>query len=239
MRNIRYVRMRLLFILGVIFITSAVLLLNINVTTRQGVDYKVQIIKIPLYLKILNFFDRHYNYKRLAKEITSAAVTEEKRVMKIFEWSHANIRRVPEGFPVIDDHVWHTIIRGYGAADQVSDVFTTLCNYAGIEAFFFFLKTKDPLTKELPFSIVKITGKWRIFDPYHGVYFKDKQGGLIDLDGIRAKNKWSVYPKDRNPGIDYAGYLNNLPPIKEPGLSKPSIQSPLKRLFFELKKLKQ
>ena len=56
--------------------------------------------------------------------------------MEIFIWTCENIRKQPDGLPVIDDHVWHIIIRGYGEPDQSSDVFTTLCNYAGIRAFY-------------------------------------------------------------------------------------------------------
>ena len=47
---------------------------------------------------------------------------QKKKTLKIFIWTHKNIRKAPEGLPVIDDHVWHTIIRGYGINDQSSDV---------------------------------------------------------------------------------------------------------------------
>ena len=111
-------------------------MLNFTVTTQKGVNFKVQTIKIPLYLKALDFFDRHYNYKLITKRIIRDAQNEQDKAMKILEWTYKNIKRQPKELPVIDDHVWHIIVRGYGLNDQFSDVFTTLCNYAGMDAFF-------------------------------------------------------------------------------------------------------
>ena len=36
-------------------LTGIFILLNLSVTTRQGIDYKLNSIKIPLYLKTLDF----------------------------------------------------------------------------------------------------------------------------------------------------------------------------------------
>jgi hypothetical protein len=48
--------------IAIAFILS-ICILNISVTTRQGVNYQVREIKFPLYLKILDFVDRHYKQK--------------------------------------------------------------------------------------------------------------------------------------------------------------------------------
>ena len=115
----------------VLLLVSLVFLLNVQVTTRQGINYKVTSIKIPLYLKLLDFFDRHYNYISLVSRITHGCINKETKILALFNWCYANIKDQPETLPVVDDHVWHIIIRGYGAGEQSSDVFTTLCNYAG------------------------------------------------------------------------------------------------------------
>ncbi len=128
-----------------IIIIGITTLININVTTEQCINYRCHSIRIPLYLKVLDFFDRHYHYKQLVREIIKNEKTDEGRVIKIFTWTYGNIRKVPSGFPVIDDHVWHIIIRGYGANDQFQDVFSTLCNYAGLEANFYYLFNNDLL----------------------------------------------------------------------------------------------
>lgn len=218
----------------IILLIGLFVFLNINVTTQQGINYRWQTIRIPLYLKILDFFDRHYNYKELVKRIVKDAKTDEERVLKIFEWTHANIKKVPNGFPTIDDHVWHIIVRGYGADDQSSDVFTTLCNYVGIDAFFSWVYTRDK-SQRIPLSFVKIEKKWFIFDPYHGIYFKDKKGGLADINILKSNN-WTPEGNKEHLDIDYAIYFDNLPLIKDAGLKRANIQSPLNRLIFEIKR---
>jgi len=221
-------------LLVVLAIIAIGFILNVNVTTKQCINYQCYTRKLPLYLKILDFFDRYYNYKRLVKIITKDVVTEQDRVMKIFEWTCENIKKVPEGLPVIDDHVWHIIIRGYGVSDQSSDVFTTLCNYAGIDAFFTWVMTPD-CSKKIPLSFVKIKDKWYVFDPYNGVYFTDNKGSLSDIEVIKS-GKYSVQRRTGAIKINYSGYISNLPSIKNLGLQRANIQSPMNRFLFEIKK---
>lgn len=214
-------------------LTGIFILLNLSVTTRQGIDYKLSSIKIPLYLKTLDFFDRYYNFKELVKRIVENTDSDEEKVMKIFIWTYNNIKKAPQGLPIIDDHIWYTIVRGYGVQDQFQDIFTTLCNIAGIDAFFSEIYTEDK-SRAIIISFVKIHRKWYVLDAYRGVYFKDKQGRLAD---VGSKNEWLIAALDVQPDIDYAPYLNNLPTIKDIGLSRSSTQSPLNRLLFEIKKI--
>ncbi len=213
-------------------------ILNINVTTQQGINYEVQTIEIPLYLKVLDFFDRHYNYKWMAERIIGDSRTEREKVFKIFEWTYKTIKKNPEGYPIIDDHVWHIIVRGYGVGDQFSDVFTALCNYAGIDAFFDSPYSADRSSR-IPLSFVKISEVWTIFDPYRGVYFKSKEGSLASIEEI-IKGNWLAesIDKDKNKEIDinYAIYFKNLSPIKEIELQRSNVQSPINRLKYEIKK---
>lgn len=212
--------------------------LNIKVTTRQGVNYKIRTIRIPLYLKILDFLDRHYNYAQLVRSITDGSKSGEERVMRIFRWTYENIKMAPEGMPVIDDHVWYIIVRGYGKAEQSSDVFTTLCNYSGLDAFYYWV-SGHAHTDKIVLSFVKMNTGWIILDIYHGVYFKNKKGGLADIVQIKSGN----YTIENIPGVgaldfDYKDYFANLPDIKDMGSSRGGIQSPPKRFIFEMKKWK-
>lgn len=170
---------------GGIVIVAVLGILNIKVTTRQGIDYDVRTISIPLYLKVIDFVDRHYNYGQLVRRIIGGTQEEEKKVMRIFSWTYSNIKKQPGELPVIDDHVWHIIVRGYGVADQFQDVFTTLCNFAGVEAFFMPVQERGG-TKKVPLSFVKVNGKWRVFDVYRGSYFKNRAGALADIEELRA-----------------------------------------------------
>lgn len=213
------------------------IILNIDVTTRKGINYEVQTIRIPLYLKLLNFFDRHYNYKLLINRIVKDVNGDQEIVMRLFKWTFENIRKVPEGFPIIDDHVWHIIIRGYGANDQSSDVFATLSNYAGVDAFFTWVYTKDR-TRRIPLSFVRIEGRWGVFDPYNGIYFKNNKNMLAEINDIK-KGNWKlrhISGSIVNDKFDYQKYFDNLPNIENVVLKRSQIQSPWKRFLFELKK---
>ncbi|MDO8525731.1 MAG: hypothetical protein Q7S07_04510 [Candidatus Omnitrophota bacterium] len=213
-----------------------IFLLNVEVTSLQGVNYKIREIRMPLYFKILDFFDRHYNYKLLTRRIIGDTGTDEEKVFKILNWTYANVRKVPPGFPVIDDHVWHIIVRGYGVDNQSNDVFTTLCNYAGLEAFFQEIFTRDR-RESTTLSFVRVSGRWHVFDSYHRVYFKNRSGAPADLDEIRRGDRQVVFAD--TPGRDYGVFLDNIPDIKKAGLTRATIQSPVNRFLFELKKTRQ
>lgn len=211
-------------------------ILNIKVTTSQGINYQVSTIEIPLYLKLLDFLDRNYNYKWTVKKIIGNSKEEKDNVLKILKWTHENIKKTPQGYPIIDDHVWHIIVRGYGEDDQLSDVFATLCNFAGMDAFFSWISTEDNSSR-IPLSFVNMNGKWSVLDPYRGIYFRNKKGNLADIEDI-LNGDWIEENIDnhRESDISYVDYLRNLSPVRKVGLKRANIQSPLNRLKYEIKK---
>lgn len=222
-----------LFFLGLFFI------LNIKATTRQGVNYKVETLKIPLYLKILDFYDRHYNYLWLVSRITTDKLEQRDKVMALFKWTHENIQQQPREWRIVDDHVWHIIVRGYGTGDQFSDVFTTLCNYVNTDAFFFRLGNKDR-TSRITFAFVKIAGKWRLFEPRAGVCFINKEGDFASIEEI-AKGNWFAVGINDSGKIrpDYAEFfseISTINPEEYHRFSRANIQSPLNRFIYGLKK---
>lgn len=210
---------------------------NINVSSRKGVDSQLYTIRMPLYLKVLDFLDRHFNYQLLVNSIITDKQSDEARVLSVFEWTHNNIKKMPEGLPVVDDHVWHIIIRGYGQSDQSCDVFTTLCNYAGIKAFYLLLNLPDS-KKRVPLAFVLLSRKWYVFDPYNGVYFINSEGDLVDLEFMKSKKDWQMKLLNQSvhKHIDYETCLENIPELSNSVLYRANIQSPLNRLRFELKK---
>jgi len=223
----------IIFIVAVVTLLGLFFVLNIEVTTKQGVNYVLRPVKIPLYLKVLNFFDRHYNYAELAKRIVKDVESDREKVFKIFYWVKENIKEQPDNLPVIDDHVWHIIVRGYGVPDQYSDVFTTLCNYVGVDAFFLWVFTKDKKEK-MPLSFVKLDNEWRVFDPYNQIYFNNKEGDLISITDIRSGETWVAESSSGSVDVHYRIYLDNIPLIKDIGLRRANVQSPLNRLRFEI-----
>jgi hypothetical protein len=228
---------KLVLIFLLILIIAAGAALNVKVITRQGVNYHVSEIELPLYLKVLNFFDRHLNYKWLVYRVTGDLKTEEEKVFRLFEWIHKTIQPQPKSLPVMDDHVWNVYVRGYGISDNFHDLFTTLCNYTGVDAFFVGVKNED-LSKSIYLSFVRVDKDWVIFDPHRGAYFLNKIGEWATVEEI-TKLDWRMEKIGQSEITDsyYRSYLENLPTIGERGLGRASIQSPVNRLWFSIQEI--
>ena len=85
-------RRKLIILSATLLLTLATgAILNIKVYTSQGINYRVSNIELPLYLKMLNFFDRHFNYMWLAKHVTQNLDTKQEKVFKLFQWTHETI----------------------------------------------------------------------------------------------------------------------------------------------------
>lgn len=208
--------------------------LNITVTTRKGINYEVHTNEMPLYLKIIDFVDRHYNYKVLAKKIIKDETNEKAGALKILKWTYTNIKRNPLGLPVVDDHVWHIIVRGYGVDDQFQDVFATLCNYAGINAFYETLKIEHAAKKSLAF--VEVKGKWTVFDAYNGVYFVKSNGEIATINDL-MNGDWKPESISGGDVLDYQEYIKRIGTIN-PNIwyyKRSTIQSPIRRFIYWLK----
>lgn len=232
------IRLITVFLILAVVLTVA---LNYEVSTKQGFDTEMRIIRIPLYLKALDFFDRYFNYKVLSARITKGVAGDEEKAMALLAWTHENIKKNPQSLPVIDDHAWHIIVRGYGLDDQFQDVFTTLCNHAGLNAFFYSLPTAEDPKRKKPLSFVMLNGEWAVFDAYKGVYFRAKGGKerrtFATVSQIAAGD-WEVSPLDGgDTSWDYAPYFKNILSIdyRDWGISRPAIQSPFRRFIYFLK----
>ena len=217
-----------------ILFLSVSTLLNMKVTTGQGINFKVSRIELPLYLKLLNFYDRHFNYKWLTRKITGHLKTKEEKIFRLFQWTHETIRQQPDDLPIMDDHVWNVYVRGYGMSDNFHDLFTTLCNYAGADGFFLPIYIEN-FTKKIYLSFISIERGWVVFDPYHGIYFEDKTGSWATTSAIKKQN-WKtakLKPSDISESY-YKPYLEVLPEIKKIGFKRANTQSPFNRLQLQL-----
>jgi hypothetical protein len=225
-----------------IFIISFLLLLllamitvfNMKAITRQGINYHVTEIEIPLYLKVLNFFNRHFNYMWLTKRITKNLETKEEKVFRLFQWTYETIQSQPKSLPVMDDHVWNIYVRGYGVSDNFHDLFTTLCNYTGVDASFIRLDRKNS-EQRLGISVIQLEKGRVLFDPYRGSYFFNEKGEWATVEDINKQN-WKLKKLGNTEISDsfYKPYFDNLPIIGEMGLGRANTQSPFNRLFMAI-----
>lgn len=214
---------------------SVLMLSAVPLTTRQGVNFHVSQRSIPLYVKAIDFLHRHYQYQRIAGEITAGCSDDRARALAVFAWTRQNIRKTPDGWPIIDDHILHIIIRGYGVSDQMADVFSTLCTYAGVPAFWQVVNSADSRRQWL-LSFARVDGKWVVFDVANAIIFKNEQGELASLDELKAHPAW-VASSASGVHIGGAAYDEGFSRIAKPAIPNPlrsQLQMPLPRLWYQL-----
>ena len=215
-------------------IISVTVFFNLQTTTRVGVDYKVQTIQIPLYLKILNFYDRHFNYKWLTGRIIGDLDKDQAKAIRLLNWTLNHIKQQPKSLPVMDEHVWSVIVRGYGVSDNFNDVFSTLCNYAGMDAYFSSVKDSEHILVG-HMSFVKIDGNWTTFDPYNGVYFRNQSGSIASIQNMKIGNMKIIHLSDNHKmKVDYLALTKYLPDTIKFKFTRANTQSPINRLLLQI-----
>jgi len=204
------------------------------VETRFGVNYEWSSRQIRLYEKVTDFISRDLQTRRLVSDIVASAAPEQVQILAIFDWVGAHVRPTPNGFPVVDDHVLHIIIRGYGAPDQRTEAFALLASYAGM------LSTATVLQSEtgsatVVVSLVQIDNRVYVFDVINQVVFQDAGGALADVERLMAE---PALIRDASgdlevAGIPYERFFSTLPDLR-PNFSRMEQQKPWYRATSEI-----
>lgn len=206
------------------------------VTTLSGVNYEMAEHRLPLWRKVKAFLDRDRQTAHLASRVVAAAPGDEERSVAVLRWTNAHIRPHPPDAPVIDDHVWSIVERGYGSSDQQADVFTTLLTYAGTPAYWILIGPDRPA---LPLSFVLIDGSWRVFDVERGTAFRNAQGDLATPEELAANPALiRASATERVADIEsYLAWFRGFTPPTAPEVFRARMQMPGPRLTFELQNL--
>ena len=207
-------------------------------STRQGVNFEVTMYRMPPYLKAMDFINRDLHYQALARRMTQGKRTDEERALAVLAWTREHVRMNPPGLPTVDDHVWNIIIRGYGLEDQMADVFTTLCTYAGVPAWWRLMRAANG-HDWVVLSFARLDGKWALVDVGSGFILRDEQGAIADLgalyaDPARMKQVAEIRTRD---GSTYRRYLEGIQPFEAPKPLRAEKQMLWPRLWFELRKV--
>ena len=219
--------------LGAIAAIAAVVMLPAH--TRQGVDFHVSTLSIPAYVKVTDFVDRHWHYGLLAREVAAGQSTDRARAVAIYRWTREHVRHAPDGWPIVDDHILHIIIRGYGQSDQLADVFTTLTSYAGLPSYWIKIRRAEG---NVIFSLVNIDGRWTVFDVWNDFAFLDERGDWPDATQLAA-DPTLADPIVRGFAVNgrpYADYLAELPQHPAPHTTRAELQMPWPRVLYEVRR---
>lgn len=186
-RHINMGKKKFIFLFVLIFFLTIFFLVNQKTTRLIGVNYKITESQIPIYLKIMDFYDRHYNYKYLVKNINKNVDNEKDVILNTTRWIQNKIKKIPEGVDIIDNHPLTIFERRLGTDDQFSDLLSVLFVYSNIDSFYIskFDKNWHPLT------FFKINDYWSIIDPYYGVYFTNNKRLFASIEDIK-NGKWHI-----------------------------------------------
>lgn len=204
-------------------------------TTKQGRDFHITVRRIPLYEKTVDFFHRHWRYQAIAREITAGCRSDRERALAVYQWTVERIRPVPDGWPVVDDHILDIITRGYGTGDQMADVFTTLSTYAGVPAFWRAFQVGEG-DGWLIVSFVRLEGRWAMFDVANQVMFADAHGRFLDAEALVNDPRLLPASFATKLGVVYQPYLARLQPFRVPAVLRAQKQMPWPRLWFEARR---
>jgi len=199
-------------------------------TIHRGLDYRVTEIQIPLFLKLLAYIHRDLEFRNLSRKLVGGIQDREAKILALFEWTRKHVRPIPNGYPIVDDHVWDIIVRGYGSQDQAADVLAALSAYAGIPAHFRFVCAPKKngcvgvAFVELP------NGSFGLFDPHYGVVVRHPDGRLASIEEVSSDR--SLLERVDPNLASYAKYFENLPKVSVNDSSRTSCQMPLRRLFM-------
>ena len=145
---------------------------------------------MTLFEKTVHFISRDLQTRRLVAELLrGAGPGSDERLSRLFDWTVRHVQPVPPGLPVVDDHVLHIIIRGYGAPDQRTEAFALLASYAGFPATAATLTASENGGGVLV-ALVRDKERTLLFDVNHELIFRTPQGNLAGVEELIKHPQW-------------------------------------------------
>lgn len=205
---------------------------NYPLKYRVGINGEVFERKIPLYAKVNGYLYRDWAYKNIVDDIIGKKKDPVEKVLAILRWVNRHVMHgIPSGLDVVDDHPLNIIIRQYGANDQVEDVFTILCSYAGMEAGMHQCYNSNR-TRRTVLSLVRVDDRWLIFDAAKNKYFLNKEGKIGSIDDYFRGN----LILSNEEGMQYKEFLYDLKNVDPSSSTRAKEQMPAKRLMILLER---
>ncbi len=178
---------KIILLFTLIFFLTIFIIANKKTTRLIGINYQVIEYQIPVYLKILDFYTRHYNYKYLVNNINKNIDNEKDLILNITKWIINSISKIHKDVDVIDHHPLTIIERKFGTNDQFSDLLSVLLVYSNIESFY--LKNFNNYSH--PLTFFKTKDHWSLIDPYYGIFFTNKEHVFASIEDLKNGN-WQI-----------------------------------------------
>lgn len=207
---------------------------SIPTQSLEGVDDSLKIHRMPLWEKIARFYLRHQDLKRMVAGAAQGETDPQRRALKLLDWTRKTVRQIPPEFPLVDDHISHIVLRHYGNAGQMAEVFTTLTTYAGNEGRWEW--HAPPGAREaVVLSFVQSEEGWWVFDISNGGWFETASGQIATITDFKRPEtlqRRGVAP-EALAGTPYLAYFQDLEAVWKRSFSRAHGQTPWHRLLIE------
>lgn len=184
--------------------------------TRWGVDYVYYSQDLPLFQKAIDFASRDFQTRRLLERIDGSGLSDSATARALFVWTRENVRDVPDGMPIVDDHVFNILVRGYGAPDQQAEAFALLTAYSDLPSSSGLIEVEGA---GYLLTLVEISGEWHPFDVPNGLVFTTRDDELASLPLLLSDTTLVWKALAGSPDLDPRHYLAALRRVEAVGLT--------------------
>ena len=228
------------FLLGAMAGAAGVLLLallvgQIPTTGLEAVDDRMVVHEMPLWEKAVKFYLRDKEFRLWAEEAAGGETDPQRRVLRLMEWTRNQVKPIPQGQPLVDDHISHIVLRHYGNGGQLSEVFTALTTYTGNEGRWEAYRPSGA-SERVSLCFIEVEGKWRVLDVWNGGWFETPSGQIAAIEDFTHPERLRRrgYAPELLGGVPYISYFQDVQGVFMRSFSRARGQMPWPRLLMVL-----
>lgn len=209
---------------------------QIPTTGLEGVDDRMIVHRMPLWEKATKFYLRHREFQRWAEEAAGGEPDPQRRVLRLMEWTRSQVKPIPSGLPLVDDHISHVVLRHYGNDGQLAEVFTALATYTGHEGRWWEGVPPPGASARAILCFIESGDKWWVLDVWNGGWFETPSGQIATIEDF--KNPERLRQRGHAPellgGVPYISYFQDVQGVFMHSFSRARGQMPWPRLLMLL-----
>jgi hypothetical protein len=227
------------FLLGAIAGSSGLVLLallvgQIPTAGLEGVDDRIIVHRMPLWEKAAKFYIRHREFLQWAEEAAGGETDPQRRVLRLMEWTRSQVKPIPSGLPLVDDHISHIVLRHYGNDGQLAEVFTALATYTGNEGRWGKASSPPGASARAILCFIESGGKWWALDVWNGGWFETASGQIATIENFKHPER--LRQRGQAPeqlgGLPYISYFQDVEGVFKRSFSRARGQMPWPRLLM-------
>lgn len=200
----------------------------------EAVDDRMIVHRMPLWEKAAKFYIRHREFRQWAEEAAGGETDPQRRVLRLLEWTRSQVKPIPQGQPLVDDHISHIVLRHYGNDGQLAEVFTALAAYTGNEGRWWEASSPPGASARAILCFIESGGKWWVLDVWNGGWFETESGQIATIEDFKHPERLRQrgYASELLGGAPYISYFQDIERVFMRSFSRARGQMPWHRLLM-------